>query len=283
MAQHNDFDMIPTPGEQGPRRRSPNWVWLAVIVGVILLAFAAGMAFATFATRMNENNSPTVTPVPSPTPAPLANAPVSVTLTATTNSPAIPATPLPATVAPTTPAPLTPTVTVQTVCSYPVQEQFAPAYVQSELGCPTDAGAVVWAAWEPFERGAMLWRSDTDRAYAFFADGLWLTIDERWDNKEIPSRGEPPPGLAAPIRGFGYAWAVRDELFQRLGWATAEEKGFCARVQSFEGGFILQSDTVEFCREQLYNQARAPDWTPLHLVALYNGSWRPLSFTIRSQ
>lgn len=275
MAQPNDFDIIPPTSEQGPRRRPPNWVWGAIIVGVVLLAFAAGMAFATFAARMNGSSSPTATPIVSPTSAPLANAPVSVTLTATTNPPMVPATTLPATTVPTLAVTLSPTATVQAVCSYPVQEQFAPLYVQQELGCPTDAGAVVWSAWEPFERGAMLWRSDTDRAYAFFSDGLWLTIDERWDNQEIPNRGEPPAGLVAPSRGFGYAWAKRDELFQRLGWATTEEKGFCARVQSFEGGFILQSDTVEFCREQLYNQARAPDWQPLSLVASYDGLWRP--------
>jgi hypothetical protein len=119
----------------------------------------------------------------------------------------------------------------------------------------------------------MLWRSDTDRAYAIFADGSWHTIDERWDNKAIPSHGNPPAGLQAPTRGFGYAWGVRDDLFNRLGWAKGGEKGFCALIQSFQHGFILKSDTTEFCQDGLYNQARSPDWTPILFAATDTGQW----------
>lgn len=268
MTEPNNYEVIPTADENTLRRRLPTWAWLLIALGVVLFAFAAGMAFATYAARMN-GNTPPAAPLPAATPTVLVSAPISATVPATPNNTLASPTALP-----TLAGTATPTPTLPVACVGIVNEQLASLYAQSELGCPTDGGAVVWAAWESFERGAMLWRSDTDRAYAFFADGAWITIDERWDNKEIPSRGEPPPGLVAPIRGFGYAWAVRDELFQRLGWATTEEKGFCAFIQSFEGGFILQSDTVEFCREQLYNQARAPDWTPLRFVATYDGIWR---------
>ncbi|MEZ4737283.1 MAG: sugar-binding protein [Caldilineaceae bacterium] len=44
--------------------------------------------------------------------------------------------------------------------------------------------------------------------------------------------------------------------------------------QSFERGFILQSSDVEFCQDNLYNHARAPEWQPLLLVVTNDGAWR---------
>jgi hypothetical protein len=112
----------------------------------------------------------------------------------------------------------------------------------------------------------MFWRNDTNRTFAFFNDGRWAPVDERWDGQPAPSRGDPPAGLRAPERGFGYAWAIRDDLFQRLGWAADQERGFCAVIKTFDRGFILQSSDVEFCQDNLYNHARAPEWKPLLMV-----------------
>jgi hypothetical protein len=158
-------------------------------------------------------------------------------------------------------------------CTVPVHEAFAAVYDPAQSGCATGEGFITWGAWEPFERGAMFWRSDTDRAYIFFNGGEWVQLDEGWDGQEIPSRGEPPPGMEAPIRGFGYAWATRDDLFNRLGWATAEEMGFCALIQPLERGFLIQSSTVEFCQDTLYNHAREPGWQPLNLLVGDDGRW----------
>lgn len=151
-----------------------------------------------------------------------------------TRATAVPATATPVTAPTNTPG-----------CSRATLVEFAPVYT-SALGCATNDATLAWSAWERFERGAMFWRSDNDRAYAFFNDGVWSPIDEKWEGQEIPNRGEPPAGLRAPERGFGYAWSRRDDLFQRLGWANDQERGFCAVIQSFEHGFILQSSTVEF-------------------------------------
>ena len=95
-----------------------------------------------------------------------------------------------------------------------------------------DDAQLIWAAWQTFERGYMLWRSDTDEAYAFIegTPRRWLAIDERWDGSAVIGRGNPPAGLLTPERGFGYVWGLRDGLFSGLGWAEASEKGFCALV-----------------------------------------------------
>ncbi|MEM7535456.1 MAG: restriction endonuclease, partial [Chloroflexota bacterium] len=141
-----------------------------------------------------------------------------------------------------------------------------------ELGCATKSAETIWAAWEPFERGYMLWRSDTNTAYAFYVSSnlQWIEIEEQWNGRPLTSRGEPPTGLIAPERGFGYVWGIRDNLYQNLGWATDQEKGFCALVQPFEAGFILESNTANSCTsENLFNYARESSWQPILLTA-YN-------------
>ena len=121
----------------------------------------------------------------------------------------------------------------------------------------------------------MLWRSDTDLAYLFGNNGLWATVDERWRGEDQPSRGAPPPGLFAPERGFGYVWGASGAICDRLSWATDVEKGFCARVQEFERGFVLQSESVSSCTaDNLYNHATSADWRPIRISAHNNGTWR---------
>ena len=90
----------------------------------------------------------------------------------------------------------------------------------------------------------------------------------------MPGRGAPPPGLEAPERGFGYVWGVRDDFFEMLGWATDRERGFCARVQDFDRGFVLVSSRYPRAPpDQLFNQATSDDWRPLRLVAHDENRW----------
>lgn len=265
--------------------KPPRWlIWAGA--GVLLVAFAgfaAGLALTTFRQRVA---APQVAWTPAPlarpalTLAPVARATaapgtatVTPSATAAMTAPSGPT----ATLEPATDTP-TPTAEVATptpspvACAFPVAPELAGLYATGPLGCATGDAATVWAAWEPFERGAMLWRSDADAAYAFFADGRWIEILDRWDGSEPASRGAPPVGLVAPVRGFGWAWSLRDDLFVGLGWATVAEQGFCARVQAFERGFILLSAAVTSCTpDNLYNNATAPDWRPLTLVVTAAG------------
>lgn len=281
----NDYDILPDDPTPEPGRK--RLVWLVIVAAAVFL-FAVGMAVATFTNRMGGNPAadedeasallPTLTPTsntanPTFTLTPLVETATAVNNTPGDNTPVVVTNPPPTlNVTPATATPAPPPTNPPS-CGRAVLAEFAPIY-STALGCATNDANLVWSAWERFERGAMFWRSDNDRAYVFFNDGEWAPIDEKWEGQEIPSRGDPPAGLRAPERGFGYAWSRRDDLFQRLGWANDQERGFCAVIQSFERGFILQSSAVEFCQDQLYNHARAPEWQPLLIVAVDNVGWR---------
>lgn len=88
----------------------------------------------------------------------------------------------------------------------------------------------------------MMWRSDTGRIYGFFNGIGWADVadvfrDGMPDMPE-PNRGNPPPGLIHPIRGTGLVWATNEEFFCGLGWATSEQRGFCADIENYANGFI---------------------------------------------
>jgi len=138
------------------------------------------------------------------------------------------------------------------------------------LGCVLAPSAVVWSAWQPFERGFMLWRSDTKRITAFFADATWASFADQWDGRSY-DLGSPPEGKIAPIRGFGWVWMQHPEVASRLGWGLQQEKGFCARIQSYEHGFVLRS-VKEACSTE-YNRANDLDFADLFLVVSDAGSW----------
>ncbi len=295
MSNPNDFDILPDD-QEGTGRSSRLWLWLLIAAGAIFV-FAVGMALATFTNRLGNNELPAIPTVDDTVETATVAVAIAATATATvqpvaspTQGPTPAATIAPPTVTalPVVPSTSTPVPTVPPTatagCALFLASEFATAY-RGELGCPTADGTIIWAAWEWFERGAMFWRSDNDRAYVFFTqdqlDGrTWLPIDEKWEGQDLPSRGAPPPGLQAPERGFGYAWGRRDELFQRLGWATDQERGFCALIQPFERGFIFQSSQVESCRDNLFNQARTAEWRPLLIVALERGGWVNLAGSV---
>jgi len=159
-------------------------------------------------------------------------------------------------------------------CQVAVDSQLAEAWSSAKLGCPTDAPRTTWATWQPFERGYMFWRYDTKRIYVLREDGAYADYPDVWDQvSPIPSQGSPPAGRLAPVRGFGYLWSSNEGVRDRLGWAVEEERGFCARVQSYERGFLARSTTVETCLDDLYNEARYPDFAPLLLAIYQSSTW----------
>jgi hypothetical protein len=190
----------------------------------------------------------------------------------------------PATSAAASPVPgLTPGLAA--ACPVAVDPQLAAGWDQAKLGCPTAKAAVIWAAWEPFQRGNMFWRSDLDWTYALAqrngtdtAFGNWSTGKDAWKWDESFPDGHgltPPPGLLEPIRGFGYAWYnFLGGPDSALGWAAGQEKGFCANLQPFENGVIFHSSTVPYCQDQMYNWAvEDPSFTPLFFTLYADGAW----------
>lgn len=160
-------------------------------------------------------------------------------------------------------------------CQTAIDSAFVGTWAIADLGCPTAKAHITWAAQQHFDGGCLLWRQDTDRMYVLFNDGTWTGFLDEWDQvSSIPSRGNPPAGRHAAVRGFGYLWGSNDGVWTQLGWALEEEKGFCARIQPCERGFLLRSSTVKTCLNDLYNQARSSDFTPILFAVYDNGSWR---------
>lgn len=265
MAEEDDFDIIQDDEEEGSRS---TWLWVIITVVVALFAFGVGAAFMILTDRMGPDE-------PTPTPSLAVIAPTSVAaITATTTISTTPTITVTGTPTATPTATGTPTPTPTVACPQQIEPQFVPYYDQGQLGCATTEARVIWAAYQPFERGSMLWRSDRDTSYVFYSSGQWFPITQGWDGGPMRERGEPPPGLQAPQRGFGWVWSHDDQIFNGLGWARDQEKGFCALVQDFERGYILRSSSVESCTpENLYNFATAADWAQLMIVAVQDALW----------
>lgn len=254
-----------------PTERTPGfpvWGWILLILIVGVVGFVGGR----WVTRLFEDRSPSPVVVAGETPT---TSPSAQSTFTTTPQPAAPTEPAPQ----ETPTPPVATVMPQseaaaTPCALTVDGELTPLY-DPVLGCALDEAQIIWAAWERFERGSMLWRSDTDAAYLFFASGGWSELPERWDGQEVPGRGAPPEGLQAPARGFGYVWSLREDIFQGLGWALDRERGLCVRVQNFTQGFLLASSPVASCTaDNLYNHGAEPGWPPLGMMVGPNGEWR---------
>ena len=143
-----------------------------------------------------------------------------------------------ATPRPTTPVPTAPPPT-PTVCNINWFFSARPA------GCPASAPAESWAAYQRFERGFMIWVSNTDAFYVFHNldnnGALRLTTVRgplqfkpgASPNNRVPET--PPPGLQQPISGFGLLWRGEVEgaqgLRSQLGWAVLPEAGFTTTYQ----------------------------------------------------
>ena len=160
------------------------------------------------------------------------------------------------------------------VCQVEAHENLDHLWNYAEFGCPLAAGGVLWSSWQPFQRGHMIWRQDDDAVFVFVNDEAWDRFADDWDDQEYSSdRGTPPEGLQAPMHGFGYLWETDDDVFADLGWATAEERGFCALFQQYENGFLLLSDSVPSCLDGHPNEATELDFALHSLKALDDDTW----------
>jgi hypothetical protein len=108
--------------------------------------------------------------------------------------------------------------------------------------------------------------------YSFYYEGSWAVWPDVWsEGLAIPGRGQPPAGLQAPTRGFGFVWSTEEQLFQNLGWARWEENGMCAIVQTFERRLVIRRSDVEACGDH----ANPPTSAWFGSVEAYDdGTWR---------
>ncbi len=226
--------------------------------------------------------TPTASATPAPTEPATATAEPSATATSTAEAPTATSTatqtPLPTETPPptATSTPLPTDTPVPATCGLPVDAQLAEAWSQAEHGCALGPSFVTWASYTPYERGFVVWREDNRKIYGYFDGNGWLAVDDVWDGSSTPpSRGSPPAGgLQAPIRGTGWIWHTNDAFYHNLGWATADQSGFCAIVQNFEQGHILRSSDAGQCHSTHQNPHRTLDY--LFYGATNVGGWQRL-------
>jgi len=207
---------------------------------------------------------------------PVATATPSPTWTSVATATTIP-TPTP------TRTPVPPTATPTPKCRLAVAQPFAAIWDRDKLGCAFTEMKITWSAWEAFEKGYMLWRSDIDRVYVLYSGmggdrsaGRWIEASPDWVWPGDNPNGiglSPPPGLHEPKRGFGWLWRTYlGGPNSKIGWALVDERGFCAEIQLFEHGFLLRGGTIRSCTDEKINAHRTthPDFTRI-LLAVYDG------------
>jgi hypothetical protein len=137
-------------------------------------------------------------------------------------------------------------------CSVQVEGPFSDLAVdfKDRLGCPNQAEPVAgFFAEQPFERGYMYWSSILELFFVV-SRGQWYVFSKA----EVDRFNPNPDGVACevpalreqmvqPIRGFGAIWCGRQDIRDKLGWATQGEFGATNNLlQIFEKGFILRDN-----------------------------------------
>ncbi len=95
--------------------------------------------------------------------------------------------------------------------------------------CPRDAAVVVDGAFQPFERGFMIWLPRPDLAqpsiYVFTQDGRVSLYPDTWSAGDPGNNLDetPPEGLFEPVGGFAKVWREHPSVRADLGWGTAAE------------------------------------------------------------
>lgn len=95
--------------------------------------------------------------------------------------------------------------------------------------CPRDAALVVQGAYQPFERGFMIWLHRPDLAqpsiYVFTDDGRVSLYPDTWSDGDPANTLDetPPEGLFEPVGGFAKVWREHSAVRDDLGWGTANE------------------------------------------------------------
>lgn len=107
----------------------------------------------------------------------------------------------------------------------------------------------IWAAYEPFEHGHMVWRSDRREIWVLYDGGYYEAYDDTYQEGQPSDIEEvPPQGLFAPVRGFGKVWATLPWVRARLGWATGPESGYDMLIETRRVGYGRYPGTVYYFR-----------------------------------
>ncbi len=215
-------------------------------------------------------DTPTAEPTATHTPKATATATRSVAPTATRTKVTVPTRARPTTVLPpvlratSTPAskPTSKPTSAPTPCKIAAYTQFANAQRAGRLGCATEAVRDVMTSWQPFERGTMIWRSDTLKIYVLNEDDSWQAYADKW-SEGLPTSACAEAAQLSPalIHGFSATWCTEPGVREALGNPLAIEKSWVGKVQPFSAAWILGADPALFNRDLL-------------LVFFNTGAWK---------
>lgn len=105
--------------------------------------------------------------------------------------------------------------------------------VDVKVAPPPDQTVTVYSAFQQYEQGFMLWRSDTGGITVFYGGGNGsYTFFPATSFGNLPDNpySNPPSGKVRPINGFGRVWGNFSAVRTGLGWATAPEQGFNSSI-----------------------------------------------------
>ncbi|MBI5650679.1 MAG: Ig-like domain-containing protein [Chloroflexi bacterium] len=108
--------------------------------------------------------------------------------------------------------------------------------------CPQSAAASTPAAEQAFQNGRMIWLKElrvgdvvsANVILVLFSDGSFNRFTDTWVEgmPELDTSIAPPSGVLQPVRGFGKVWRENSNVRNKIGWATASEKGFTSTWQA---------------------------------------------------
>ncbi len=121
---------------------------------------------------------------------------------------------------------------------------------RDELGwAKTELSTNISAAFQPFERGAMLWNGDSQMITVLYDDGTYQQFKDTFEegDQEFDPSLTPPGGALQPIRGFGEVWRENQTVRNGIGWALTKESGYNGFLHHFEKGELITtpSGTVQ--------------------------------------
>jgi hypothetical protein len=97
------------------------------------------------------------------------------------------------------------------------------------------------AAYQPFERGFMIWLGSSGQVYVFLQQDSRVLTYEQWAYEALPDNpvtDAPPSGYVSPINGFGRVWGNYNDV-RAIGWAIASEQGYTANFSLSNDGIIV--------------------------------------------
>ncbi len=119
-------------------------------------------------------------------------------------------------------------ITVNVVCSQ--------AWLGEVTGlprCADEPPRVVFAVWQPFENGAMLYMSDTSEIYVLTNDRRVQVFPDTFIEGMPDAEYDEVPADRVPARrGFGIVWNQLGGPDSPLGWGLAQEQGYDMQRQA---------------------------------------------------